>query len=331
MDALFRRDVIRLIGLGAAGVLIAPVDSSAADKIQFRMDEQNSIHFLAGHFIPRFLTVPIDWDVKQFASSGQGRVSALVRGAIDGIATSWTYLVQIAFNQLPGTCVSGMAGGGSRLLVPKGSKVNSFADLKGKRIGVVEYSFQDILFIYACKQKGIDPFKELSRVNLSSPSGVVAGMTTGQVDACAIWEPYASILIIDQGARMISNLHDDSFGISNGGLYLHNDFIRKYPDATQDIVNATVKATDFIVADKNAWVERVRQVTGQNEAVAQMAVANCTPSIDIPMGTIRSIAKAMYELGIQNRDVSADLDNYIDYKFLEKATGKKKLELGYSV
>ena len=331
MDALFRRDVIRLIGLGAAGVLIAPVDSSAADKIQFRMDEQNSIHFLAGHFIPKFLTIPIDWDVKQFASSGQGRVSALVRGAIDGIATSWTYLVQIAFNQLPGTCVSGMAGGGSRLLVPKGSKVNSFADLKGKRIGVVEYSFQDILFIYACKQKGIDPFKELSRVNLSSPSGVVAGMTTGQVDACAIWEPYASILIIDQGARMISNLHDDSFGISNGGLYLHNDFIRKYPDATQDIVNATVKATDFIIADKNAWVERVRQVTGQNEAVAQMAVANCTPSIDIPMGTIRSIAKAMYELGIQNRDVSADLDNYIDYKFLEKATGKKKQELGYSV
>jgi ABC-type nitrate/sulfonate/bicarbonate transport system substrate-binding protein len=330
MQDLLRRDIIRFIGLGAAGVLVAPGRALAEDKVHFRMDEQNSIHFLAGHFIPKFLTMPFDWDVKQFASSGQGRVSALTRGAIDGIATSWTYLVQMAFGQLPGTCVAGMAGGGSRLLVPAKSEAKTFADLKGKRVGVVEYSFQDILFIYACKQKGIDPFKDLTRVNLSSPSGVVAGMTTGQVDACAIWEPYASILIIDQKARMISNLHDDSFGISNGGLYLHNDFIKKYPEATQDIVNATVKATDFVIHNKDAWVDRVRQVTGQGEEVAKMAVANCTPSVDIPMGTIRSIAKAMYELGIQNRDVTADLDHYVDYKFLEKATGKKKEQLGFA-
>jgi ABC-type nitrate/sulfonate/bicarbonate transport system substrate-binding protein len=330
MDELLRRDVIRLVGLGAAGILVVPGPALSQNKAIFRMDEQNSIHFLAGQFIPRFLTTPVDWEVKQFASSGQGRVSALVRGAIDGITTSWTYLVQIAFNQLPGTCLAGMAGGGSRLLVPASSQINSYARLKGKRVGVVEYSFQDILFIYACKQKGIDPFKELSRVNLGSPAGVVAGMTSGQVDACAIWEPYASILIVDQGARMISNLHDDSFGISNGGLYVHNDFIKKYHGVTQDVVNATVKATDFIIANKAAWVERVREVTGQGEAVAKMAVANCTPSIDIPMSTIRSIAKAMYELGIQNRDVSSDLDHYIDYSFLEKATGKKKEQLGYS-
>jgi len=125
MKELLRRDVIRLMGLGGAGILLLPGSALAQEKASFRMDEQNSIHFLAGTFIPQFLTKPITWESKKFASSGQGRVSALARGAIDGIMTSWTYLVQIAFNNLPGTCLSGMAGGGSGLLVPANSAINS--------------------------------------------------------------------------------------------------------------------------------------------------------------------------------------------------------------
>jgi len=330
LNALLRRDIIRLIGLGSAGALIVPGAALGQDKTPFHMDETNAVHFMAGHFIPRFLTKPIDWQFKQFASSGQGRVSAFVRGAVEGIMTSWTYLVQIAFNDMPGTCLAGMAGGGSRLLVPAGSTLKSFEDLNGKRVGVVELSFQDIQFIYACKRKGIDARKDLTRVNLGSPTGVVAGMTSGRVDACAIFEPYGSILMVEHGARMVSDLGTDSFGVSNGGLYVHNAFIKKYPELTQDIVDATVKATDFVTRDKAAWIERVRQFTGQTEAVARLAVENCTPSLDIPLGTIRRISTAMYDAGIHNRDVGASIDKFIDYSFLEKATGKTREQLGFN-
>ena len=180
--------------------------------------------------MPRFLTKPIDWEFKQFATSGQGRVSAFVRGAVDGIMTSWTYLVQIAFNQLPGTCLAGMAGGGSRLLVPANSTIKSFDELKGKRVGVVEFSFQDIQFIYACKRKGIDAFKDLTRVNLSSPAGVVAGMTSGS--GRCLHDLRALRLDPDDRTRRqdVSNSWGRQFWDSNGGLYVHNDFIKKYPD-----------------------------------------------------------------------------------------------------
>jgi ABC-type nitrate/sulfonate/bicarbonate transport system substrate-binding protein len=329
INEMLRRDVVRLMGLGGAGLLLAPGAALADDKTTFRMDQQNAIHFLAGTFIPKFLTKPVDWEVKKFASSGQGRVSALARGAIDGIMTSWTYLIQICASDFPATCISGMAGGGSRLLVQPNSTIKSYADLKGKKVGVVEFSFQDILFIYAAKAKGIDPFKEIKRVNLGSPAGVVAAMTTGQVDACAIWEPYASILMIEKGAKMISNLGDDSFGRSNGGLFVNNAFIKNHPDIAQDVVQAVIKATDYVEKDKGAWIDRAEHVTGQNKAVATKAVDNCFPSVDIPMKTLRQIAKAMYELGVQSRDVSADLPKVIDYSFLEKATGKKKEQLGY--
>ena len=330
MKEMLRRDVIRMMGLGAGSFMLMPGAAMAQAKTTFRMDEQNSIHFLAGTFISNYLTKPIEWESKKFATSGQARVAALTRGAIDGIMTSWTYLVQIAYNQLPGTCLAGMAGGGSRLLVQPNSNIKSYADLKGKKVGVVEFSFQDILFIYAAKAKGLDPFKDINRTNLGSPAGVVAAMSTGQVDACAIWEPYASILMIDKGAKMISNLGEDSFGISNGGLYVHNDFIKNHPDLTQDVVSALVEATDFVEHNRDKWVQRAMQVTGQSEAVCKMAVENCTPSINIPINTIRHISKAMTELGIQDRDITDTLPNYIDYSFLEKATGKTKEQLGYN-
>jgi len=122
---------------------------------------------------------------------------------------------------------------------------------------------------------------------------------------------------------MISDLRDDAFGVSNGGLYVHNDFIKKYPDLTKDVVNAVVKATDFIEKNKQKWVERTMNVIDQSAAVAKMAVDNCQPSVGIPMGAIRQISKARYELGIQKDAVTAELPKFVDYSFLEKATAKR--------
>ena len=83
MNELLRRDVIRLIGLGGAGLMVGPGPALGQAKTPFRMDETNAIHFMAGHFMPRFLTKPIEWEFKQFATSGQGRVAAFMRGAVD--------------------------------------------------------------------------------------------------------------------------------------------------------------------------------------------------------------------------------------------------------
>lgn len=90
-----------------------------------------------------------------------------------------------------------------------------------------------------------------------------------------------------------------------------------------------MKATEFVIKDKNAWIERARQFTGQTEAVATLAVENCTPSVDIPIDTIRKISTAMYDAGIHNRDVADIILKFIDYSFLEKSTGKTKEQLGF--
>jgi len=37
----------------------------------------------------------------------------------------------------------------------------------------------------------------------------------------------------------------------------------------------------------------------------------------------------MYDAGIHNRDVADVIDKFIDYRFLEKSTGKTKEQLGF--
>jgi len=129
--------------------------------------------------------------------------------------------------------------------------LTSSAQINAALLRFPDVSATQIVFTYA-NDLWVVPKEGGKALHLSSPAGVVAGMTSGRVDACTIFEPYGSILMVEHGATMISNLGDDSFGISNGGLYVHNDFIRKYPELTQDIVDATVKATDFVIKDKAA-------------------------------------------------------------------------------
>ena len=60
MKEMLRRDVIRIMSLGAGSFMLVPGTTLAQTKTPFRMDEQNSIHFLAGTFIPQFLTKPVN-------------------------------------------------------------------------------------------------------------------------------------------------------------------------------------------------------------------------------------------------------------------------------
>jgi len=330
-----RRTMLKLAGSGlmAAPLALAglgPRPAMAQEKVPFRVDENSSIHYMATRFTEQFLTKPIAWEYQRFGTSGQARQSAFIRGATDTFSTGWNYLVTSVARGLPTYCVSGIAAGGSRLLARRDSSIRTLADLKGKKVGVVQMTSQDIFLIYALKKIGIDAFKEVNRVHIGNVTGVVAAMQRGDVEACAIWEPFGSIVAIDQGARTIGDLAGDSFGRSHGGLFIRRQWVEQHPDLTQDIVNATIKASQYLESHRSEWTERATQITGQSKEVCAAAVANSWPDITIPMNTIRQIARALYELNIEREDVSGRMQQAITYEFLEKATGKKKEELGWS-
>jgi len=87
------------------------------------------------------------------------------------------------------------------IIVPKGSPIQTLADLKGKRIAVPQGSSAHGLALLALKSVGLGP-KDVELVYLSPAAGGTA-FNTGKVDAWSIWNPQ-SALAVNDGARIIA-------------------------------------------------------------------------------------------------------------------------------
>ena len=87
------------------------------------------------------------------------------------------------------------------IIVPKGSPIQTLADLKGKKIAVPQGSSAHGLALLALKSVGLTP-KEAEFVYLSPAAGATA-FNTGKVDAWSIWNPQSALAVKD-GARIIA-------------------------------------------------------------------------------------------------------------------------------
>ncbi|MFF0201251.1 ABC transporter substrate-binding protein [Streptomyces sp. NPDC005017] len=86
------------------------------------------------------------------------------------------------------------------IIVPKGSKLRTAADLKGRRIAVPQGSSAHGLALNALKSVGLTP-EDAELVFLDPAAGATA-FNTGKVDAWAIWNPQSAIAV-KNGARVL--------------------------------------------------------------------------------------------------------------------------------
>ena len=64
-------------------------------------------------------------------------------------------------------------------------------------------------------------------------------------------------------------------------------------------------------------------------AIATEALKNAFPDYQMHRASTQAIALMMKDLKYISRDVSADIDKNMDYRFLSEATGKPKAALGF--
>ena len=87
------------------------------------------------------------------------------------------------------------------IIVPKGSPIQSLADLKGKKLALPPGSSAHGLALLALESVGLTP-KDVELVYLSPAAGASA-FNSGTVDAWSIWNPPSAIAVKD-GARVIA-------------------------------------------------------------------------------------------------------------------------------
>jgi sulfonate transport system substrate-binding protein len=140
--------------------------------------------------------------------------------------------------------LGGRRGLNSYLLVPAGSTATSIKDLKGKRVAINKgrpwtFAFAKLLATNGLRESDFQIF------NLSPGDGAAA-LISGNIDALYQPEPFGLSMEEKKQARVIWSTRDLPLGWKfTLDLFVVDKFAEQYPETTQKLVTAFVKAAQF--------------------------------------------------------------------------------------
>lgn len=201
------------------------------------------------------------------------------------------------------------------LLVPNSSSATSITDLKGKKIAVAQGSSSHGLLLGLLGQAGLTA--DDVKLTFLSPTEALSAFSAGQVDAWAVWNPYAAVAQGKANAKPIAN----SGGITTQQAYylaseeaLGNDAKSK---ALADLVGRVNRAQLWAVDHQAEWVPIYAGLTKLPEDVAN-ATFDTSKGPLVPIGPEQiakqqKLADLFYDGGQIKKEITAA--DYFDDRY----------------
>jgi len=197
----------------------------------------------------------LDLKIVDFAGGSQA-LRALVGGSADVVSGAFEHTVnmQPKGQKLRAVVLMGRAPQIVLGVNPKTmAGFKTVADLKGKKIGVTAPgSSTNVMTNFVLAKAGLKP-GDVSIIGVGAGNGAVAAMRAGQIDALANLDPVISLLTRSNDLKIVSDTRivaeaDKVFGgpMPAACLYLPQGFIDKHPRTVQALVNAIVRADQWI-------------------------------------------------------------------------------------
>jgi ABC-type nitrate/sulfonate/bicarbonate transport system substrate-binding protein len=156
------------------------------------------------------------------------------------------------------------------LVVPVGSSIKSFADLKGRKLGILGGSIQwQTIAEYLLSQEGLSA-NEVMLVGLT-PALQVQALASRQIDALLALEPVATIAQEQKiGKIAVSGAAEQSISdpFYAGAGAVNAQFLKNNPKLASRVIAIISSSTNEINADPDAARQYLEKYTSVNEAVA---------------------------------------------------------------
>jgi ABC-type nitrate/sulfonate/bicarbonate transport system substrate-binding protein len=275
-------------------------------------------------------------------NSGNDVLTALVSKSIDIAQITYLHYVTALDKDFDVIAVSGQVNGGSDVIVANGIDLKpddweGFKKLvqdrlksgKKLRIAASRGNAQDIHLRGELLLNGIDPANDVEIINVANAADHAAALQRGEVDAVSTVEPFASQIILSGIGKHFTYPYKQAAGNLTNLIVTRSDVIKNNPESVQAVVNAVVKLVGELKQDQTKWVESINKITGLDADIAKAALNNAYPDYNMYYKPTLAIAAMMKDLRYISKDVSDKVGKNMDYRFLEKATGKSKNDLGY--
>ncbi|WP_024801112.1 ABC transporter substrate-binding protein [Nocardia sp. BMG51109] len=260
--------------------------------------------------------VPYKIEWSQY-TAGPPMLEAINSGSVDfgGVGNSPPVFAAAAKSEIK--IVGGYRAGtaGQAILVPKDSPLRAPTDLKGKRIAVTKGSSAHHHLLTVLSKNGLS-FDDIEAQYLQ-PADALAALSTGRVDAWAIWDPYTAQGEAQTGARILVDgngyINGDAFFVA-GSEALES---KSRTAAIRDLLGRAQRAHAWADQHPEQWAQTWGQLTGLPTDVTLVA-AKRDPYQDHPLdpATIdaeQQVADAFADAGLIPKKVN--IPDFVDTRF----------------
>ena len=193
----------------------------------------------------------LDVEIQDF-KGGSAALKAMLGGSADVVMGYFDHIVRLQAQgrDLVGTVLVGkypgiVLGVQSKLA----DEIKSVKDLKGRKVGVTKPGSSTNYFVYYLLVKnGLKP-TDVSIIGVGGGSSAIAAFERGTVDAISHVEPVITTLEARGLLKVLVDTRkpEDTIRVFGGPypaatLYTKRSFVEKYPETTQRLVNAMVRA-----------------------------------------------------------------------------------------
>lgn len=217
----------------------------------------------------------LDIEVVDF-KGGAPAVQALVGGGIQFAIVAPEHVIRMRNRQLDGEVALALQDHQSyALFAAKSSPVNSFADLKGRRVGITSPgSLTDNLVRLAAKKSGLESANDLEIVSAGLAATQKAAIDSKGIDAGM----FANVDALQLASKDYKIVYDwRQVREPALALVTLGGWVKTHPDAARAVIAATYKAQQLILADP---------------AVAKQALASLYPTL--PGAILNQVADGLH-------------------------------------
>lgn len=242
---------------------------------------------------------------------------ALLAGSLEMCGTTLVHAIHSASRGEPVVVVAALCNKCSALVVKAEGPIRSIRDLAGKNIGYVPGTMHEILLREALTQNGLNPNKDvkLLRVDFFDMGQALA---RGSIDAFLSGEPFPSLAVQQGYGRILAYPYfGKGIGAINAGMLVKRETVEKHPELVAGLVAAHAKATEYLKAHPDLWLQKAATF-GTPLEILQKAAPNMELAWEMDqdfIGKVTALGQRMKALGMIASE--PDYTKLIDLRFVQ--------------
>lgn len=332
------------LAVGTMVALAAGAQAPEKKKITIAVGGKNLFYYLPLSVAERkgyFKDEGLEVEIPDFAG-GAKALQALVGGSADMVSGAYEHTINMAAKKQPIKAVVLQAKFSSIvLLLPKdkAAKYKGPADLKGLKVGVTAPGSSTNMFVNNILAKGGLKPTDISVVGVGAGSGAVAAMEKGEIDALSNLDPVITQLestgkfVPVADSRTEKGMQEIYGGDYHASvIYITDEYIKKYPNTVQAVVNAMVRANRWIAkATPQEIVDLMPDAyKGGNPSLYKQGLLKnmigYSEDGQMSMKAAQNVYKVLkqFEPSVIKAGDSIKLDQTFDNSFAKKAAAKYK-------